>query len=373
MIDILFFLPSLSGGGAERTLVNIANGLNREKYNVHFLVIDKPDEGKYKDEYSSLLKADIHIHNLEIKICKRNYPQIVLRMGRLIKTIKPEIVMSTMLRPNLMLVAALKTICYKGKVILRESNNRSATNTTILERLLIKYCYGRYADKVVALSEGVKKDLSKNFKIPSKCIHVIYNPIDIEAINELKNEPVELKKGNTIVAAGRLTSQKNYPCLITALALLKKKCDFNMYILGKGELEQKVRELIKKRGLENNVFMLGFQNNPYKYFVKSDVFVLSSDWEGFGHVIVEAMACGTAVVSTNCPYGPDEIISNYKDGILVPVQNPIEIAKAIMKILKDNNLKERLVNNGLKRAQDFSRDKIVLKYEELFDDVLRNN
>ena len=370
MIKILFFLPSLTGGGAERTIVNIANGLDRNTYEVHFLVIDKPDAGKYKDEYFYLLKKDIIIHNLNIQICKKNYIKILFGMRKIIRKIAPDIAMSTMLRPNIMLAGALIISGYNGKVVLRESTHRTENNTNIIERLLIKFFYGKYADKTVALSFGVKKDLCKKFNVNKSKISVIYNPVDIESINILKNESVLLKNENVIVTVGRLIPEKNYFGLIDALAILHRKHDFTMYILGKGELEEQIKSKIKSVGLENHIILEGFQDNPYKYLTNADIFVLNSNWEGFGHVIVEAMACGVAVVSTNCPYGPREIITDHINGLLVPVRNPKKMATALEELLKNYELRKCLKENGLKRALDFSSEKIVKQYEKLFDDIL---
>lgn len=363
-------MPSLTGGGAERTIVNIANGLNRTKYSVHLLIFDRPASGKYKDEYSHLLYQDIVVHNLGIKICKKNYPRMLLEIGKKITEINPDIVMSTMLRPNIMLTAALILSKYKGKVVLRESTNRTATHVKWVERKIIKYIYSSFADKTIALSQGVKDDLSNNFGVSEKRIQVIYNPADLESIQKLSQEHVNVNEGNIIIAVGRLTAQKDYPTLIKALCLLKNQEEFHMYILGKGELERDIKNEIHNEGLDQYVSMIGFQSNPYKYIRCSDIFVLSSAWEGFGHVVVEAMACGAAVISTDCPYGPNEIITDHVNGILVPVGDYKKIADAIIKILHDSKLKSEMKANAKVRAQDFDRNKIVKQYEILFEELV---
>lgn len=373
MIKILYFLPALTGGGAERTLINIANGLDRAKYEAHFMIIDRPESGKYKDEYYHLLREDVKIHDLKITIKKANYPRILLRMSKEISEIAPDIAMSTMLRPNMMLSAALKLSRFKGKTVLRESNNRTATRVNRIERKAIRYFYGKTADSVVSLSKGVKYDLCRNFSVSEDRVRVIYNPIDLESIDRLKQETADIKRGNTLVAAGRLTRQKNYPMLLKALSELKGQIDYHMFILGKGELEDEIKEQIRTEGLEDRVTLLGFQSNPYKYIANADVFVLSSDWEGFGHVIVEAMACGAAVVSTDCPYGPGEIISDHINGLLIPVGDSDGMAGAIRELLSDEALRQTLRTNAYERALDFSRDKIVRQYEELFEELVPMN
>ena len=140
-----------------------------------------------------------------------------------------------------------------------------------------------------------------------------------------------------------------------------------MVVLGKGPEEKKIKLLAHKLGLSDNILFLGFQKNPYKYIKKAEVFVLSSFHEGFGNVIVEAMACGTPVVSTNCMSGPREIIENGENGILFPVADQKALAEAVLKVLNNPSLSYKLSEQGKKRAEYFSIEKSVKKYEEIFD------
>lgn len=368
--DILLFLPALTGGGAERTLVNIANDLNRDKFNVHFLIIDSPTTGKYKDEYSRILKSDVDVINMGIKIEKRNYIRIIREIGRIVKKVGPDAVMTTMLKPNIFMAFAMMVSGYKGKVILRESNNRSACKTTWLEHKAVSFFYGKYASKVIALTKGVKEDLVKNFNVPSNKIQVVYNPIDIEGIQKSAAEDISLKGDNVIVATGRLVEQKDYPTLIKAMDDLKKDTNFHLYILGKGPLENTIQQMIHDKGLEKYITLEGFQANPYKYLSHADVFILSSAWEGFGHVVVEAMTCGAAVVSTNCDFGPGEIITNEENGLLVEVGDYHGIADAVRRVFNNDDLKDRLVKNAHLRANDFNMHKIVREYESVLEKLV---
>lgn len=139
--------------------------------------------------------------------------------------------------------------------------------------------------------------------------------------------------------------------------------------MGEGEDRGRLEYLIKELKLENDVSLLGFVENPYAYMQRSDVFVLSSRWEGFGNVLVEAMACGCPVVSTNCPSGPAEILGNGEYGILVPVEDVEKMAKSIIKILTNKELREELSNKALKRAKEFHVEKAVEKYLQIFSEV----
>lgn len=369
MKRIVFFLPALVGGGAERTIVNIANRINRENYKVYLMVIDTPTEGKYKDEYSQFVYKDVEVINLGIAITKRNYPRILRAIVKNVNRINPDIVMSTMLRPNELLALA-SLFCHKSiKTVLRESNNRVATEYSWIERKYIRFMYGKLAKRTIALSKGVKRNMVENFGINEKNISVVYNPIDIQNIEQQmeKKELVLEGSGIKIINIGRLIPQKDQKCLIKAIGIVKKQIDCKLYILGKGELEGELKTLVHSLQLDENVEFMGFQSNPYEILAQGDLFVLSSGWEGFGHVIVEAMVAGVPVVSTNCDYGPGEIITDGYNGVLSPVGDEKELAEHILEVVKDKEKMEQFSVRGKERAQDFSIEKIVTQYETIFE------
>ena len=204
---------------------------------------------------------------------------------------------------------------------------------------------------------------------------VIYNSIDIVKITTLLNNEVEHTCFNEniplITVCGRLTSSKNYPLLLKSFAIIQREIKARLLILGEGEKRKSLEDLVDKLGIQDKVMFLGFQKNPFKYIAKSNIFVLSSSWEGFSIVIVEAMACGVPVISTRCPSGPDEIITDEVNGLLVPVANVDAMAQAILRLLKDESLSNRLAEAGKKRAKDFKVEKMVAEYERLFEVVCR--
>ena len=166
---------------------------------------------------------------------------------------------------------------------------------------------------------------------------------------------------------------KDYPNIFRAFSLILQKEPARLVILGRGPEKEKLIQLADKLDLSKNIAFLGFQKNPYKYMKKASVFVLSSLQEGFGNVIIEAMACGTPVVSTNCPAGPDEIIENGKNGILVSVGDYKELAKAIQKVLNSPFLRKKFSDEGKNRAQDFSIINSVKQYEEVFLKIMSSS
>jgi len=236
------------------------------------------------------------------------------------------------------------------------------------------------AKAIVAVSHGVADDFKKTFKFSESNLYVVYNPVDISNIREKAKDVAEhhwfKKKGTSIIiGVGRLTFQKNFSTLIRAFALLRQRLridtvgiqsrkDVKLIILGEGEKRKELEKLIKDLGLQKDVDMPGFVDNPYAYLAQADVFVLSSKFEGFGNVLVESMACGIPIVSTDCPSSPAEILENGKYGKLVPVDDVEALAKAIVETL-DNPISQEILKE---RASHFSVEKAVEKYLELILD-----
>lgn len=363
---IMFFLYSLSGGGAERTVINIMNNLDKNKYELILVLgTDK------NDDYKGLLNNNIKIKILNSK--KLRYSLFKLR--RMIIDENPDLLFSTINSNNIMMILSKLLTFKKIPVIVREANNRTASGkVTILNKNITRILYNNFASAVVALSNGVKEDLTENFSINKEKISVIYNPIEVEKIKDMSSEKIEdlefAGEQKVIVSVGRLVEQKNFPLLFNAFKKVKESIDCKLVIVGKGHLEQSLKNLSEELGVFDDVIFLGFKENPYKYMKMADVFVLSSKWEGFGHVIVEAMATGTPVISTDCKSGPSEIIEDNKYGVLVPVENPRILAEKMVELLNNDSLREKYIELGYERAQHFKASEITKEYEKIFDEII---
>src|SRR5205814_5116535 len=189
-------------------------------------------------------------------------------------------------------------------------------------------------------------DLIASFGIRSERVRVVHNPVDLPAIAAAAAEPLDPEHAAVwvhpvIVAAGRLAEAKNYPLLIDALAIVRQRVPACLFILGHGEQEGMLRDVVAQRGLSGAVYFCGFQSNPWKYLARADVFALTSRYEGFGNVLVEAMACGVPVVATSSP-GTREIVSVGDDGLLVERHEPAAVAAALERILEDAALRRRM-------------------------------
>ncbi|MCK4518047.1 glycosyltransferase, partial [Candidatus Babeliales bacterium] len=243
-----------------------------------------------------------------------------------------------------------------------------------LIRFLVRKLYGK-ADLIVAVAEGVKKDLVDNFKLPSDKIQVMNNPIDLERIRALAfekvNHPWLIKKDLPIVVAvGRLVKVKGFDLLIEAVAMLPKQRGCRLMIIGQGEDRLALEEQVNKLGLTHRVAFLGFRKNPWKYMKHADCLVLSSRSEGFPNVIGEALAINLPIIATDCSLSVREYLQDGRYGILVPSENISELAGQLERILYDNNLKQRFARRAGKRAEHFSLHRIVEPFETTLKQVM---
>jgi len=231
----------------------------------------------------------------------------------------------------------------------------------VLSTLLLRFAY-TYVDTVVAVSQGVAEDLVRLTSLPWGKIQVIYNPVITPELFEKAQQSTShpwFKQSETpvILGVGRLTKQKDFPTLIRAFARVRKKHQARLLILGEGEARPHLESLVRDLGLEGEVDLPGFVENPYPYMKKAAVFVLSSAWEGLPTALIEAMALGTPVVATNCPSGPSEILEGGRWGHLVPVGDEEKMAKAILEVL--NHPKEPIPMDAWIR---FSSKRVTEEY-----------
>ncbi len=369
---IVFFLPSLEAGGAEKNTINILKELSKKPYKLILLLAKK--KGFFlSDVPDKVLIADLNSYFLL---------PLFFKVLFYLRREKPDIFVSTFPRFNLINILAKIFSGAKTKLVIIEQTTPSQlwiTTKSFSHKIiacfflpfLIKWLYPK-SSLIIAVSKVVKEDLTR-FIGKKKKIEVVYNPIINDDIYKLAKEKIDHpwfldKKIPVIITAARFVKAKDYPTLLKAFAKVLKKRDGRLFILGQGEDKIKIKKLIKGLGLEEKVLIKDFQKNPYKYFYNSSVFIVSSQREGFSNVIVEAMACGLPVISTQCA-GPKEIITDGENGILVPMGDENSLAQAIIKVLDNPSLKEKLIREGKKRAEDFSIIRSVSKYEKLFQEL----
>jgi glycosyltransferase involved in cell wall biosynthesis len=233
---------------------------------------------------------------------------------------------------------------------------------------LLTRLFYRRASAVVVTSQGVADDLIRRYGVPASKIRVLHNPVDLDAIDRAADEPVDSPAAHPVIAsAGRLAGVKNFPLLISAVAALSRAMPVHLWILGEGAERSRLEEAAAACGVAGRVHFLGFQQNPWRFIRRADVFALTSTYEGFGNVLVEAMACGTPVVATRSP-GTLEIVQHEMNGLLVD-HEPAAVAAAIDRLLGDGALRSRLAAAARSSVEQYAVPRVVERYERLFQEV----
>lgn len=332
---ILFFLPTLGAGGAERTITQLANAFVSKGISVSLVVCDLT--GK-----KSKLLPEV---NPEINL-------IDLDCGRVIKAFSPlrkliaennyDAIISTQTHANLVCIFAKVAARSSSTLIVREVSTPSKNSKRIgaakkTLQALVKSAY-RYADQVVCVSNGVQEDFKRFYNYKLDNVTTIYNPVLDDSYFEKLKAPTDHSffqpDTKVIMGVGRLTEAKNFQLLIKSFSELHKKHpECRLIILGEGELRQELETLVDSLNLNEVVSLSGFDANPYAYFKYADLFVLSSNWEGLPGVLIQALASNVKVVSTNCPSGPAEILAQSKYGILTECDNVQAMSAAMDKAL----------------------------------------
>lgn len=358
---IAVFLPSLDGGGAERVMVTLANAFAERGYAVD-LVLAKV-QGPYLGNVASAVRI------------------IDLNAGRVIKALVPLIRYLRQERPSAMLVAMThcNVVAILARMLAMVSTRLvvSERSTISVDKSQAQGCIARiiYAlvpilysrvDCIIAVSQASAEDLVCYTDLPALSVKVIYNPFKLNHIRQCAAEEIahpwfEPGQPPVILGIGRLTEQKNFSSLIRAFIRLRDEGNFvRLLILGEGELRGPLESLVRECGFTaDDVQMPGFVTNPYAYLARCSVFVLSSRYEGLPGVLIEAMACGAPVVSTDCPSGPREILEGGRWGALVPLDDVNELANAIDSVL---STKRSQLPDVSRRAAFFREDSAVDAY-----------
>ncbi len=336
---LAIFLPDLSGGGAERTMLNLAQGIARRGYDVD-LVLSQADGAYLDDVPDSVRLVDLgggRVANNAKTL--RSFPALV----RYLRRERPDAMLAALTQANVTALCARRIARRPRRVVINEQNTLSflAKNSPHdMERwypTFARFAY-RWADCVVGVSQGVVDDLVKNVGISSNKTDVIFNPGITEEVRSKAKAPLDhpwFQPGQppVILSVGRLDPQKDYGTLLEAFKLVRKKRSARLLILGEGDERQALESMIQKLGFAEDVSLPGFVDNPYAYMSRASVYVLSSRWEGLPTVLVEALYCGAPLVATDCPSGPHEILEGGKFGCLVPMQDPAALARGIEEAL----------------------------------------
>lgn len=352
---ILFLIPSLRGGGSERVIVNLLRFLDRVKFRLTLAVVDMQGEVYRKD-----IPDDVTLIDLNSLRVRYAVPKIIY----LIWNQRPDIVFSTLGHLNVALAIIRPILPDNVRYIGRESSIVTENTQSFFLRLSYKLFYHRF-DTVICQSHYMSSDLINNYYFPQDKAVVINNPVDTERISRLATEPLPIgferrQKEITndtiyLVAVGRLSKEKGFDLLIEAIAI----CDnprIKLIILGEGPIRVELEQLIIKNNLGQQISFAGFQKNPFSFLSQSDALVLSSRYEGFPNVVLEALACGTPVIATPALGGVKEILDKIEGCVITENISATALASAINLFPFKNRISPNV-------TAPYSVSEIVKRYE----------
>ena len=351
MKKIILIVPSLIRGGVERIVSILSKELNKF-FEIYVVIYHGPIEYEINGKLVNL-KTPTGSFLRKIK----NTFHRVMKLKKLIKDISPDYIVSFMgnLQPILTLNPVIVSIHIDPDFLL------------LYRKCLLKTIYKfPNVKKIITVSKGIEKKLNNNYNL--KKTKTIYNPIDLKLIKQklLVQKPVDF---DYILAVGRLRRQKGFDILINAFAKSSLKNKIMLIILGEGKERKNLEKLIVELNLKKQVLLYGRVDNPFIYMKYAIFFVLPSRYEGFGNVIVEALACDTPVIATNCESGPSEIIENGKNGLLVPVEDVESLKMAMDKLFYDKELHVKLKTNARRSVKKYDIKNVVKDWIDVFDGI----
>jgi len=364
---IVFFHPYFSDGGVERTNIGLSKELIKKGYEVSFVTINPSDH--FIDEVH---KLGIEFVVLPAKTTFASQPALVKWLRSKNKAVDSVVVISCQYYVNILCLLFRPFWGQNVRHILSERNHLDEfkINQHGLKQKLIRWLVPvlyRYAEKVIANSAELAGDLEK---ITGRDVSVIYNPTLNSRLLKLAEEPVtegwfEGAKHPIILAAGRLSPQKDFATLIRAFAKLRETHEASLVILGDGAEKVHLNELIKSHNVQSSVIMPGFVENPYKFMKSADLFVLSSVYEGLPNVLIEALAIGTNVVSTACKSGPAEVLNKGAFGQMVPVGDYQSMSAAMKWAIENSIEASEMTKKSAQSLKKYKPAVVVMKLMEL--------
>lgn len=355
---LLILRPTMGQGGADRVTLNLLQLIDRDHFDIS-LVLNKA-KGELIDE----IPEGIDVHELNAW----NLWTAWLPLVRAIREINPDIVFSTSSGANIVAVMARSILGKRFRLVLSERNVLYHGRKTLKRRIVVQLKRMLYhkADCITSVSGGVKQDLVDMLGIAPQRIKVVYNPVVTDDLPELMQQEVDHPWFRDpipiVLGVGRLVREKDFETLIKAFERVRRNRACRLVILGHGPLNRSLRRCVRRLGLESEVWFAGYDKNPFRYMARCSLFVLSSRDEGLPGVLIQAMACGAPVISTNCHAGPEEIITGGVDGLLVPVGDVDALAGQMEFCLDNEDACRRMAQKARKSVSRFSVEAVLPQY-----------
>ena len=361
--EIIIFMPSINGGGVEKNFFLITNYLSSKFNKISVVSLSK--------EYQKKLNPSIKLISINIPL--KNY------LGRRVKFI----VCLLLLMKKIIFNKNITVFCFQGlvyctilckifstKIVIRSNSSPSGWSQNILKKILYRSIYN-LADKIIVNSKNFQKELKKKFNLNSECI---YNPLNKNEIIKNSKEKIKIKffkKNNLkIISVARFSSQKDHLSIIKSIDLLKDKYNnIKVLFIGYGKKKKEIINMINYLKLNKYFKVLDYKKNPYPYIKKSDILLLSSNFEGLPNVLLEAITLNKLVISSNCPTGPSEILDNGNGGLLFKVGDYKQLSQKIVFALKNKKSCTKKIKFAKKRLQRFDFCKNLSKYFNVLNNI----
>jgi len=367
-IKVAFLVHALSGGGTERVVSRVLRHLDRTRFRPVLILIEK--KGVFLED----VPPDVPVLDCGRYTDGKRWGWVRTFAG-ILKAERPDVLASFLWYANAFAVLGRYLSGAKMRLILSERSTVVGSREGFLEetlrRLDIRFLYCA-ADRILVNSESLRSQFVERFGFPREKVCTIHNPLDLKGIVALAaaggDRGSGSNRGATVVGMGRFTREKGFDILIRAMGRVRNPA--KLLLLGEGREESRLRYLARDLGVAEKVDFPGFRRNPFPELREATVFVLPSRYEGFPNGLAEAMALGVPCVATRCRTGPEELISDGGNGLLVPVESPESMAEAIDRLLGDPALGERLGAAARISAQRYDAGKIVRQYESLIESVV---
>jgi glycosyltransferase involved in cell wall biosynthesis len=361
---VLFFRPSLGDGGADRVTLTVLQHLDRARFAPTLVLVHK--DGVLVDD----VPADVPVLDLGAARLATAIPALAAQ----IRAREPDIVVCTAGAANVVAVAAHKLARSRARLVLSERSALQRADRTplrnALELRLKRLAYAR-ADVITAVSDGVAEELRKRLGLPGDKIRVVYNPMVADDLPAKAAQPVPhpwfSEDVPVLLAVGRLVAIKDYPVMLEAFAAIRRDRRVRLAILGEGPLREQLVARALAFGIADDVAFLGYDKNPYRYMRHAALLLQSSRAEGLPGALIQSLACGTPVITTDCDHGPREVVRDGIDGYLVPVGDARALAARAQTLLGDAGLRARMSAAAIEGVRRYTVERSLHRYEAAFE------
>ena len=357
---LILFMPSIEGGGVEKNFFIITNFLSKKIKNVSVITTFKNNRKKFHRNVNLIIPQ----YEFWGK-CTRRIKYFICLFLLLREIICDRNLLVFAFQANIYCIIICKL--FGISIITRSNTAPDGWSNNKIKKLLYKF-FLKKADKVVVNSYEFKKKMKNFFNINSECIYNPLNKSEIIKLSKKKTSKVFSKNRKLkIISIGRIVDQKDHITLLKALNIIRNKIDFEAIILGRGVLKNSLIDYISKNRLNKNVKLINFQTNPYKFLKQSEIFILTSKFEGLPNVLLESIILNKFIISSDCATGPREILLNGKGGLLFKVGNFQDLAKKIIFYSKNKKKCKKMLDKSIKSINRFDYNKNLEKYFKLIN------